>query len=113
MQHAVFDQDVGVDDACGVGEDRAVGADGDLELGAVESGQFGVVAQRGAVAYCALDDVVREDGGEVFVGDVAGGDALEGVVVGTEDCDVREVFEGRDEVDLGGGAGEGGEVSCD
>lgn len=56
-----------------------------------------------------------QDGGEFFVGgrEVAGGEALEGVVIGAEDCDVGGVFDRGDEVDLGGGAGEGGEVSCD
>ena len=38
---------------------------------------------------------------------------MKGVVVGAEDCDVREVFEGSDKVCLGGGASEGGEISCD
>lgn len=61
VQHAVFDENVGVDDACGIDEDRAVGADGDFELFAVQSGKLGVVAERGAVAYCALDDVVLQD----------------------------------------------------
>lgn len=37
---------------------------------------------------------------------------MEGVVVGAENCDVGEVFEGGDEIDLGCGAGEGGEVAC-
>ena len=56
-----------------------------------------------------------KDRGEFFVGcgEVAGGEALEGVVVRGKDCDVGEVFEGCDEVDLRGGAGEGGEVPCD
>jgi hypothetical protein len=54
-----------------------------------------------------LDDVVGEDLGELLVGDVAGGagDSLERVVVGAEDGDVGEVFEGGDEVDLRRGAG--------
>lgn len=43
MQDAVLDQDVGVDDAGGVDENRAVGADGDVEVCAVEGGEFGVV----------------------------------------------------------------------
>jgi hypothetical protein len=59
--------------------------------------------------------VVLQDRGEFGVagGEVAGGEALEGVIVGTEDCYVGGVFEGRDEFGLGCGAGEGGEVSCD
>jgi hypothetical protein len=115
VQDAVLDQDVSVDDASGVDENRAVGADGDVELFAVESGEFGVVFQGGAVADGACDDVVLEDGGEFFVGggEVCGGEALEGVVVGAEDCDVGGVFEGRDEFCLGCGAGEGGEVAGD
>lgn len=43
MQDAVFDQDVCVDDAGGVDEDRAVGADGDVQVFASEGGEFGVV----------------------------------------------------------------------
>lgn len=113
MQHAVLNQDVGVDDARGVDKDCAVRADGDFEFFAVEGGEFGVVAERGAVAYCALDDVVLQDRGELFVGDVAtgGSEALEGIVVGAEDSYVGSGFEGGDEVGLGGGAGEGGEVA--
>ena len=59
--------------------------------------------------------MVFQNGGEFVVGggEICGGEALEGVVVGAEDCDVGEVFEWGNEVDLGGGAGEGGEVSCD
>ena len=59
--------------------------------------------------------MVLQDFGELVVGngDVTGGEALESVVVGAEDCDVREVFEGSDKVCLGGGASEGGEISCD
>ena len=64
-----------------------------------------------------MDDVVLQDFGQLLVGDVVGaggaGEFLEGVVVGAEDGDVGEVFEGGDEVDLGCGAGEGGEVACD
>jgi hypothetical protein len=43
VQDAVFDQNVGVDDTGGVDEDCAVGRDGDVEVAAVESGEFGVV----------------------------------------------------------------------
>jgi hypothetical protein len=43
VQDAVFDQDVGVDDAGGIDEDCAVGGDGDIEIGAIEGGEFGVV----------------------------------------------------------------------
>ena len=57
--------------------------------------------------------MVFEDRGEFFVGcgEVCGGEALEGVVVGAKDCDVGGGFEGRDEVCFGCGAGEGGEVA--
>ena len=59
--------------------------------------------------------MVFENRSEFFVGggEVAGGEALEGIVVGAEDCDVGGVFEGADEIDLSCGAGEGGEVSGD
>lgn len=116
MQDAVLDEDVGVDDAGGVDEHGAVGGDGDFELFAVGEGrEFGVVAQRGAVADCALDDVVLKDLGELGGADVARatGDSLEGVVVGAENCYIRKVFERSDEAGLRCCAGEGGEVAGD
>ena len=115
VQHAVRDQDVGVDDAGVVDEHGALLVDGDGQLFARESREAGVVAEGGAVAYGALHNVILQDLGQLLVGDVGSGcgELLEGVVVWAEDRHVRELFEGCNEVCCGCGAGECGEVAGD
>lgn len=115
MQYAVFDKDISIDDAGGVGEDGAVGGNSDRELFAVHSRQGGVVGQGRAIADRAWHDVVLQDRSELVVGDSSVGsassEALEGVVVRTEDCYVRKAFESRDEVSLNSSASKSGEVA--
>ena len=114
MNHTVGDKNVGVDDTSGINEDGAVVGDGDLDVLAVESGQAGV-AEGGAVADGALDDVVLQNLRELVVCDVGGaaGNPLESIVVGAEDGDVRQVFERGYKVCLGSGSGKCSEIAGD
>ena len=113
VEDAVRDQDVGVDDAGVVDEYRAFLVDGDRQLFVRESRELGVVAEGGAVADSALHDVVLQNLGQLLVGDVGAGsgELLEGIVVRAEDCHVRKLFEGRDEVCRGGCACKSSEVA--
>lgn len=89
VQDTVGEEDVGGDDAGAVHEDFTVD-DGDGDVVAAE-GRDGAVGQRAAVGDCAVDDVVLQDRGGFFGGEVGegGADVLEGGVVGGEDGEVR------------------------
>lgn len=111
VHNTVGDQDVGDDDLGAVDEDAVV-VDADLDFLALRRLQGHVVLQAAAVANDAGDDVVREDVGELLLGEAAGrgADGGEGGVVGREDGDVGHAVETRGEVGLGDGADEGAEV---
>ena len=89
VQDTVGEQDVGGDDAGAVHKDFTFD-DGDGDVVAAE-GRDGAVGQRAAVGDCAVDDVVLQDRGGFFGGEVGegGADVLEGGVVGGEDGEVR------------------------
>lgn len=109
VHDAVGDEDISQHDL-GIVDVNVAVADRDVD-GLAGEGLDGRVGEGRAVGDCAGDDVVLQDGGEVFLRDVVeGAEGGEGVVVGGEDCDVLGGEEGVDEVGGGGGAREGGQV---
>lgn len=96
VDDTVRDQHIGCDDLGAVDEDGAVGhADGHIHAA---HGHQRHVAEHAAVADCAVDDVVFQDGSQLLLGHVGegGADGSESLVVGHEHGDIHEVIKGLD-----------------
>ena len=98
MQDTIGQQDIGGDDAGAVDEDFAVD-DGDGHVVAAKGGD-GAVGQRAAVSDCAIDDVVLQNCGSLFGGEVGEdrADVLESGVVRSENGQVGSGVDGFSEV---------------
>ena len=110
VQDTVGEQDVGGDDAGAVHEDFTVD-DGDGDVVAAEGGNC-AVGQRAAVGDGAVDDVVLQDRGGFFGGQVGegGADVLEGGVVWCEDGQIGGGCDGFGEAGCVDGTEEGAET---
>lgn len=103
-----LDQDIALDNKGPVDEDGWA-SKGNTDGSAIDSGDLLALLKNSGVANGTIDDVVGQDAGEsITSGDL--GEGSEGLVGRGEDCGIWEGVDCVEEVSLGQGGGESGQV---